>query len=67
MLLAERSYPVYVCEKLSSLEVPSFISYANPAFVKLSKYSWVRYLSYSRPRDSVGLKLITLVNARRRS
>ncbi|ELR20539.1 uncharacterized protein ACA1_052280 [Acanthamoeba castellanii str. Neff] len=32
--------PVYVCEKLSSLEVPSFISYVNAAFVRMSQYSW---------------------------
>jgi hypothetical protein len=31
-----------VCEKLSSLEVPAFISYVNDAFVRLSQYSWVQ-------------------------
>jgi hypothetical protein len=37
----QSSHPVYVCEKLSSLEVPSFISYVNAAFVRMSQYSWV--------------------------
>src|SRR5690349_10495572 len=41
VLWLQFSHPVYVCEKLSSLEVPSFISYVNAAFVRLSQYSWV--------------------------